>query len=173
MYRNGIVDNQYLSLQFHPCKSNTTAGAECYSQERRDERLEELAVVYYFQHQKFDKASYELETAIKLTETVDYVNINLQREININLSQHSLVLNGLLNFINPIQQKTIFITAQKSENEMPRKRTDALFTLNFNSLNEFIEYERTDYTIFQFIGDVGALYGTLYQICALVLTKLF
>jgi hypothetical protein len=49
----------------------------------------------------------------------------------------------------------------------------AYFSYEIIASNSFNSYERTDYNILQFIGDVGALFSTLHQILGLVLNYLF
>jgi hypothetical protein len=38
---------------------------------------------------------------------------------------------------------------------------------------EYREIQRTDYSILQFVGDIGALQGTLFQVAPLLLSKIF
>jgi len=57
---------------------------------------------------------------------------------------------------------------------MPERDNDpAYFSYKIVASSFFNEYERTDYNILQFVGDVGALFSTLHQIFKLILNYAF
>jgi hypothetical protein len=51
--------------------------------------------------------------------------------------------------------------------------SDYHFEFNLGLSVDKTQIERSNYTLLQFVGDIGALYSTLFSIAALILSNVF
>jgi len=66
--------------------------------------------------------------------------------------------------------KKVDFISSTSARPLPEDNSGTYLKLELTSSNEFKSYTRTDYNILQFIGDVGALFGTLKDLISLFLS---
>lgn len=133
-----------------------------------------MGVAVYYNYQEFDKYR-EKEAEINLVKN-SFLSpvLSSQRNYKTTLQQNKAVLRDeeIYNFFSAEAEDKLFIkSSTPAFTEL--ENSPHIFQYRITVTNEIVVYDRTDYSLLQFIGDVGALQGTLQQVFALLIPFVF
>ena len=147
-------------LALIPCQ-NTTSSNNCYAESYRNERLSELLIGIFYSSQKFNKNNYEADTII--TTELDYNwpftdSSKINNKMQITIQRDEVVLYDDLIY-NPYgRPRTKPFLSQKFEvAQSSNQHFNEIVAYDIVTTGEQENQYRTNYTLLQLVGDVGAL----------------
>lgn len=156
-----------LVAEIVPCK-----GSNCYNTTYAKERLEGLTFNLAFTNQKFLVDTYLPNDVVEMEFYQNWYYAG--DSVSVELTRNTLILHD--DVYNPYgwEEERVFINQKStifSKQIIPG--SDNLFTAVFFLNTSGVIHARFNYTLLSFIGDVGALFGTLQGICAFIMFTIF
>ena len=159
-----------LKIEFIPCR-----GSHCYNETYREQKLESIMFGIAFISEQFDHMEYHVDWIKEKLALFRSSQLSHPQVVSLFLNQNVAIVNDekIYNFLFGKAKSRKFISQTDWKFGVGDYTPGAIFTLTLGLDLQQTVFERSDYNLLQFLGDVGAFYSAVNFVNQFILDYVF